>query len=566
MKNIKSRIIYITFFLMLLIVTPLIGEEFILNVLFTNDVHGGIDPTPATFINPDFPPPLGGGASAAVYIDRLREKAKENNEEVLLLDAGDIFQGHPIGTMTKGEAIIKYMNLMEYDAMAPGNHEFDEGYEQFQHLAKQAEFPIVCANIVQSETGEIIPECIPYIIRDFQGVKIAIIGLCTEETAMMSFPENIKGLEFLPVAEVTEKYVKEVREKDADIVMVLGHLGIPYDVESAYQKDIVEGYINDPDRYWPDNAMHLAHKVSGIDIIFGGHIHKGYNKPWEDPQNHTLIFQNYAYGSNIGHVQFIIDKETKSLSGYELPAYIDGDLITLFEEEFIPDPEVKAIIDSMQYEVEKEMSQVVGEAEIHLTRGQGAQSLIGNLVMDAVLEEIGADFAFTNLGGIRADIQKGPVTYRDIFEVLPFGNEIVTVEMSGALLKEILEIRVSYNHQGLQVAGGEVVYNRNLPNFQRVTKIVIGGKEWDPNETYTVATTDFLMQGNAGLTILTEIPEEKVNYLYIIMRDAVANYFKRHKVVSSQIDDRWKMDPEAQPSPKIAEYNHQRRVSASSGY
>lgn len=562
MKSIKSRIIYITF-LALFIVIPLFGEELVLNVLFTNDVHGGIDPTPATFINPDFPPPLGGGASAAVYIQMVREKAKENNEEVLLLDAGDIFQGHPIGTMTKGEAIVKFMNLMDYDAMAPGNHDFDEGYEQFQRLAQQAEFPIVCANIVQSETGEIIPECVPYIMREFQGVKIAIIGLCTEETAMMSFPENIKGLEFLPVAEVTEKYVKEVREKGADIVIVLGHLGIPYDVESAYQKDIVEGHINDPDRYWPDNAMHLAHKVSGIDIIFAGHIHKGYNEPWEDPHNHTLVFQNYAYGSNIGHIQFTIDKETKSLSGYQLPAYIDGDLITLFEEEFIPDPEIKAIIDSMQYEVEKGMSEVVGEAAIHLTRGQGAQSLIGNLVMDAVLEETGADFAFTNLGGIRADIQKGPVTYRDIFEVLPFGNQIVTVEMSGELLKEILEIRVSYNHQGLQIAGGEVVYNRNLPNFQRVTKIVIGGKEWDPDETYTVATTDFLMQGNAGLTILTEIPEEKVSYLYILMRDAVANYFKRHKVVSSQIDDRWKMDPEAQPSPKIEEYNRT-RVTASS--
>ncbi|MEA3475706.1 MAG: 5'-nucleotidase, partial [Candidatus Cloacimonadota bacterium] len=253
---------------------------------------------------------------------------------------------------------------------------------------------------------------------------------------------------------------------------------------------------------------------------------------------------------------------TKTISGYELPAYIDGDLLTLFTEEFIPDKEVKEKIDAMQAEAEKGMDEVVGEALIHLSRGVGAQSLIGNLVMDAMLEETGADFSFLNLGGVRDDINQGPVTYRDVFDVLPFESQIVTLNISGALLKEILEIRVSYGHHGLRIAGGEVVYNKTLPNFQRVTKLKIAGKDWDQNKIYKVATTDFLMAGNAGLTILTEIPQEQITYNYIVIRDALANYFRRHKLVSSKIDNRWKMDITSQPTKEIAEFN-KRKTSSS---
>ncbi|MBC8526427.1 MAG: bifunctional metallophosphatase/5'-nucleotidase [Candidatus Cloacimonetes bacterium] len=554
----------ISFLLILILVfsSSLCSEEIRLNILFTNDIHGGIDAVPATFINPEFPPPLGGGASAAAYIKYVRKQATEKDEPVLLLDAGDFFQGHPIGTMTNGEAVIKYMNMVKYDAMTIGNHEFDAGYERLKKTLSLAEFPIVCANIVLKESGEIIPEAVPYIIKDIQGVKLAIIGLCTEETPMMSFPAHIEGLEFLPVSETAEKYIKEVKDKGADLILVLAHLGIPYDVKSAYQRDIVEGHINDQDRYWPDNAIHLAYKVKGIDLLFCGHIHVGYKKPWEEPNNHTLLFQNYAYGSNIGHVIIKIDEETKTISGYEVPAYIDGDLLTLFTEEFIPDIDIKKKIDSMQAEAEKGMGDIVGEAVIHLSRGVGAQSLIGNLVMDAMLEETGADFSFLNLGGVRDDINQGPVTYRDIFDVLPFESQIVTIDISGALLKKIIEIRVSYGHHGLRVAGGEVVYNKTLPNFQRVTKLKIAGEDWEPDKIYKVVTTDYLMQGNAGLTILTEIPQSQITYRYTIIRDALANYFRKHKLVTSQIDNRWKQDDTSLPTETISDYNKKNTTSS----
>ncbi len=131
----------LTLLIILISFSLLFCEDIKLNILFTNDIHGGIDAVGATFINPDFPPPLGGGAAAATYIKRIREKAKKRGEEFLLLDAGDFFQGHPIGTMTNGTAIIKYMNMVHYDAMTIGNHEFDAGYKQLKENTFSGKIP-----------------------------------------------------------------------------------------------------------------------------------------------------------------------------------------------------------------------------------------------------------------------------------------------------------------------------------------------------------------------------------------------------------------------------------------
>ena len=546
----KKTILFILINLILFSISN--AENIRIHFLYSNDVHGGIDEVPATFMNPEYPPLLGGGASAATYIKQVRENAKQNNEAVLLIDQGDIYTGHPIGTISKGRAIIKFMNMMNYDLMTLGNHEFDIPLDELKETLSLAEFPILSANIIVKDTGELMPPCKPYIIKEVNGVKIAIIGLTTTDTEKMTNPDNVKGLKFLPPADVLPKYIKEVKDKGADLVVVSGHLGIPYDAMASYKRDIVQGHVFDEYRAWGDNAQQLAYKVPGIDIMFAGHIHVGYKKPWEDPNTHTLIFQNYAYGSNIGHVIIEVNKETKTIAGYELPAYIDGSLITLLADEQIPDSDVRAKIKAMQDEAEKGMDEIIGISTMYLTRsGSGAQSPLGNLVLDAMKEEVGADFAFLNLGGIRADIDKGPVTYREIFDVLPFTSQIVTLNISGALLKKIIEVRVSYTHHGLRISGGEVVYNTTLPNFERVTSLKIGGEYWNPNKIYKVATTDFLLQGNASLTLLTRVPEEQIEYNYIVLRDALANYFRKHSPVSASIDNRWKKDDNSKLTPEM---------------
>lgn len=538
------------------IVFLLNASDLRLDVVFSNDVHGGIDRTAATFMNPQFPPMLGGGGSAATLIKHIRSLGNDKTRSNLLMDAGDFFQGHPIGTVTLGKAIIEYMNAVKYDAMTVGNHDYDSGEIALKEALALAEFPILACNIIQRSTGEIPYYLKPYIIIEKMGLRIAVIGFTTTDTEKMSFPDNIKDVNFTDEKVALNKYVPIVRDKEkADIVIVLGHAGLPYDPEEAYKsrydnsgKSLMEN------RYasWGWDAQELAHEVPGIDLIIGGHMHKGFAQPWVDPITHTMVIQGYAYGSNLGWLTLTIDPATKTISGYETPALREGLLLTLFEDEFIPDEAISQRIAEQQAIAEKGMDEIVGTAGVYLSRvNVDAQSLMGNTIVDAMRAEVDADFSFMNLGGVRSDIKSGPVTYRNVFDVMPFDNQIVSFTCSGEFLRRIIETRVEGSRHGLVVSGVKVVYSKKRKNFDRVTTLMIKGQPWDPNKTYKCVTTDFLMQGNAGLTLLTQVPEENITYHMINLRDGIVNYFRKYSPVKTKIDDRWKRDDNAVPTPEM---------------
>ncbi len=549
------RKLLLTAALSLALIAGLSAEDLRLDIMFSNDIHGGIDRSQATFMNPDFPPQLGGGASAATLIKHVRAMGGPKRAS-LLLDAGDFFQGRPVGTVTKGKAVIDYMNAIGYDAMTIGNHEYDIADTELIKTLADAEFPILSCNIIERRTGKLVPYTLPYIILERMGVRIGIIGFTTTDTEKMSFPENIKNVDFVDEKESVSKYVDIVRnQENVDIVIVLGHAGLPYDVESTYlSRYDAKGNPLQSERYaaWGWDAQEIAREVPGIDLIIGGHIHKGFPKPWIDPYSHTMVVQGYAYGSNLGWITIKIDPETKTVSGYELPALREGMMITLFEDQFIPDPEISEAIEAQVAIAEEGMDEIVGSSAYHLSRTNvDAQSLMGNTITDAMRNEVKADFAFLNLGGVRADIKSGPVTYRDIFQVMPFDNMLVSFKCTGEFLRRIIETRVEGSRHGLVVSGVNVVYSKKRPNFDRVTSLRIGGQPWDPNKIYTCATTDFLLQGNAGLTLLTQVPQEDIINHQINLRDAIVNYFKQHSPVKTKIDDRWKRDDNAKPTKEM---------------
>lgn len=549
----KSLIIIILLSTLAFLLT---AEDLKLDIVFSNDVHGGIDRAAATFINPQFPPMLGGGGVAASLIKQVRSYSDGRMRDNLLVDAGDFFQGHPIGTVTKGKAIIEYMNDVKYDVMTLGNHDYDTGEEALEEALTLAKFPILASNIVNRETGKLPYYLKPYIIVEKMGLRIAIIGFTTTDTEKMSFPENIKNVDFTDEKEALNKYIPIVRDQEkADIVIVLGHAGLPYDPESAYKSRYDNsGVPLSENRYasWGWDSQELAHEVKGIDLIIGGHMHKGFPKPWIDPITHTMAIQGYAYGSNLGWITLLIDKDSKTVSGYETPAIREGMLITLFEDEFVPDPEISKKIAEQQAIAEKGMDEVVGYAGVYLSRiNTDAQSLMGNTIVDAMRAEVGADFAFMNLGGVRSDIKAGPVTYRNVFEVMPFDNQIVSFNCTGEFLRRIIETRVEGGRHGLVVSGCKLVYSKKRKNFDRVTSLSIGGKPWDPNKIYKCTTTDFLMQGNAGLTLLTQVPEDQITYHMINLRDGIVHYFQKNSPVKTKIDDRWKREDNAEPTPEM---------------
>ena len=454
--------------------------------------------------------------------------------------------------MTKGKAVVAYFNMIGYDLSVIGNHEYDIGQEDLMETLQDAEFPILSCNIVKKGTDELVDYVTPYMIVEKMGVKIGIIGLTTTDTEQMSFPEHIAQVDFLVAKPAVEKYVKILREDEkVDLVFVVGHMGLPYEPEPSYEYRYQSGKEKE-ERRWGYDAQEIAHEVEGIDVLFGGHMHKGFAHAWEDPDTHTLVFQGYAYGSNIGHVTLKIDKETKTLSGYEEPAIREGVLVTLFEDEFLPEPAIADSILGMQKRAEVGMDEVIGEAAIYLSRlGTGTQNLIGNLVCEAMLDYAEADFAFLNLGGIRADINAGPVTYRDVFDVMPFDNQVVMMEVDGEFLKDIIEMRVSGSRHGLRVAGVEVVINRKRENYDRVSSLLIGGKPWQADKIYKVVTTDFLLQGNAGLAMLTKIPEENITRYEQDLREAIVEYIRKQSPVEIKIDNRWKYDDRSSKTPEL---------------
>jgi len=515
------------------------GGTIAVEVLFTSDVHGHIDRGSATFLNPEFPPPLGGGASAATYIGRVRAEAARNGRRVLLFDCGDMFQGTPLGTHTRGATIIEWMGRMRYDAATLGNHDFDYGRENAERLARMAAFPVIVANLYDRATGERVPWVRDHVVIEADGIRIAVLGYITESTVYMAFERNIAGLEFRPVADQLQSDVDRMRAEGADLVFVLLHHGLPYrlDIETEYRRMLEReqrGELLHPGM----DAMELAHVVRGVDVIFAGHTHQGYDRPWEDPRTHTLVAEPYGNGSSLGHLTLTVDRGTRSLIGYE--SHFDrGALLTLLEDETWPDRTESAWLAPRVAEAEKGLEREVGRTRVALNRGSPDNALMGFVVADAYREELDADFAIQNVGGVRADLVPGPITERDLLAVSPFGNQLVLARVPGGVLRALIEDRLAGRAAGLFISGGRVRYDLSRPDGDRLVAFEIGGVPLDTARVYRVAMTDYLAEGNSGLGRLRDLPPEAFLPAGITDRQALSNYIRRHQVLEPRNDGRW---------------------------
>jgi 2',3'-cyclic-nucleotide 2'-phosphodiesterase (5'-nucleotidase family) len=540
------------------------------HLLWTNDLHGHIAPEPARFMNPSFPPPLGGAASAATYIKRIREEAAVAGEPVLLMDVGDMFQGTPIGNTTEGAAVIEYFNLISYDFAVPGNHDFDLGRDVTERLARQSNFPWLSANVVDAATSKIVDWLRPTLMLDLAGVKVGVIGITTPATARMSFPDNIAGLEFRPMPETIARCREELRAQGAELIVLAIHEGLPYDPKAGWAEIVgrqaaaagtedggADIEQDQPATYGANasyggmNLMELVNLLPGIDVAIGGHTHRGYEEPWIDPVNHTLCFESFGNGSSLGHAILRIDRATGTLIGWD-PAHDRGTLITLFEDEIGPDAEVAEVLRPYVEATQQEMARPIGETAVALTRGGPGANLVGNVVTDAMREHFDADFAFVNLGGLRADLPPGPITAGDLFSVMPFQNELVVFALDGRLLRRIIEAKVLGDGEGLCVSGVKVAFDPGRPDWDKVVLLEVGGQPWSPDAQYTAVCTNFLLEGNSGLDMLSAIPPEVVTPTQVVDGEAVERYIMRHSPLRPALDSRWTEQPGAAQAPYLA--------------
>ncbi len=514
-----------------------------LEVLFTSDVHGHIDRGPATFLSPEFPPPLGGGASAATYIGRVRAEAARDGRRVLLFDSGDLFQGTPLGASSKGGAIVDWMSRMRYDAATLGNHDFDLGRDNTERLARMAAFPMLVANLYERATGARVPWVRDQLFIEADGIHIAVLGYITESTVNMAFEKNIAGLEFRPVGEQIQADVDGVRAAGADLVFVLLHHGLPYrlEIETEYRR-MLDREARGELRHFGMDAMELAHTVHGVDMILSGHTHQGYDRPWEDPRTHTLVVEPYANGSSLGHLTLTIDRATRSLIGYQ--THFDrGALLTLLEDEVWPDTSEQALLGAEVAEAEQGLQVEVGRTRVALMRGAADDALMGFVMADAFRAELEADFAIQNTGGVRADIPVGPITERDLLAVTPFGNQMVLAQIPGAILRGLIEDRLAGRGGGLFISGGRVRYDPARPDGERLVDFTIAGAPVDTTRVYRVAMTDYLAEGNSGLTRLTSLPQEAFLPAGFSDRQVLSRYIRRVGVLEPKNDGRWARVP-----------------------
>lgn len=465
--------------------------------------------------------------SSIIGIDVI-SAIKMNTENSLLLDAGDTLHGLPFATLKKGEDIVSLMKLAGYDAMTPGNHDFNYGYERLLELADIAAdgyngFPIISANTMKENESLLDSN----IIKEVEGIKIGIFGLSTPETAYKTNPNNVIGITFDNPIESAKKQVKELKEKGADIIVALSHIGIDESSEVV--------------------STMVAEQVDGIDIIIDGHSHSELSEGITT-ENGTLIASTGEYENNLGKVVLTIDRNSKNIVNKE------SSLISKSETADIEaDKAVTNKIKEIDAEQNEYLSKVIGNSKVYLegTRefSRTQETNLGNLITDAMLYETGADIAITNGGGIRDSIDEGEITKGEIVKVLPFGNYIVTKALTGAQIKEILEHGIKaypataghFPH----VAGVNFVFDEIKEAGNRIVGITVNGKPIEMDKIYIVATNDFMSAGGDQYPHFANVPT--INE-YKSLEEALESYISKLGDVDYSIEGRIKVGKNTAPS------------------
>ena len=432
-------------------------------------------------------------------LSALKNEYEAAGATVLLLDAGDTFHGMPIATLNEGADIVPIVNAVGFDAMVPGNHDFNYGIDHLKELAGELEYPVLASNITQ-DGSEDAPFVQSLEINTPNGVKIGIFGLATPETAYKTNPANVEGVSFEDPISSAQTIVSEMQDNGVDYIIALTHLGV--ERASEYTSDRV------------------AAAVDGIDIIIDGHSHTemqdGEVLDGSIALEHdggTVIASTGSYLNNIGVLTIAPEGE---ISAKLLNAAQGEDANPLIAGPYTEkDADIDAIIDDINAEQEPELSAVVATTNVDLNgereNVRTGETNLGDLVADAMMQAAGSDAALMNGGSIRASIPAGDVTRNDIITVFPFGNFLITKEIPGSAILEILEHGVSEypsDSGGFpQVAGISFSFDPTQPVGSRITEVSIGGSPIDPDATYSFTTNDYLVSGGDGYTMFAEYPD-----------------------------------------------------------
>ncbi|HET7711097.1 MAG TPA: 5'-nucleotidase C-terminal domain-containing protein [Thermoanaerobaculia bacterium] len=519
-------------------------------IVGTTDVHGRFDVQTADEI------PSGGLALLASYVSALR---KANGGRVVVVDSGDVFQGTLESNLFEGEPIVHAYNAIGYHAVAVGNHEFDYGpagpaaipkspsddpLGALKRNAALARFKFLSANMVEKSTGKTPAWALPSALLDVAGIRLGVIGLTTPDTPNVTMKQNVTTLEFTDPVAATIREAQALRQRGADAVIAIAHIG----GRCTDQRDPADTSSCEPDSH--SIQLLRALPAGTIDAFFGGHTHSytrhvvsgvpmlqsgAYSRSfaaldlWVDPNENRVVRSSLREHTNLCSEVWAgtdsCDSRRKPAGGTRAPRIYEGQTISR-------DAAVDAILRPYLQKVEEKKNEPTGiRTSARMPRRYQEESVLGNVLTDALRSAMKTDIAVLNSGGIRDHLRAGELRYRDIFEVLPFDNYPTVIRLTGAEIEEMLQVTTSGSRGVLQVSGLKYTYDASkdagLPEEKRrrlVSVTLPDGRPLQPDAMYTVATVDFVAAGGEGLgPLFGRLPADRFEWRYDLppLRDVV---------------------------------------------
>ena len=487
-----------------------------LRILHTNDHHARIEPVM------DGSKPLHGGVSRRKrLIDQIRA---ESPDPVLLVDAGDVFQGTLYFNQFDGQADLEFYNAMGYELMTLGNHEFDRPVEVLAAFLDRATFPVLSANITAPSSSPIAGKFRPNAVIQKGSERVGFFGLTPQDTPELTLGSG--GLTFGDPVEAARAQVAALQAQGVNKIIGLTHVGF-------------------------DTDLRIAREVPGIAMLIGGHSHtplapmNGVTRPSypeliAGPDGRPVVVVTaWEWGRWMGDITVSFDAAGRVVDVRGRPTEVKGSLEA--------DPGFENRIAVFRRSLDDLRKRVIGQAAVALNGNRAdvryRETNLGNLVAEAMLagaRQDGAQIAITNGGGIRASIPAGPVTVGQVLEVLPFGNTLALTTISGADLKLALENGVSQVETGAgrfpQIAGFRFAFDPAQPAGQRVTAVTFNDQPVDPAASFRVVTNNFLLSGGDGYRALASGRDAVDSGL--ILADLVERYINTNSPVSAATDGR----------------------------
>lgn len=478
-----------------------------ITILHTNDHHGHL-----FSFNQWFMRDVGGLPARAALINQIRSQ----NENVLLLDAGDINSGSIESDYFNAEADIVAYNYLNYDAVAMGNHEFDNELSVFLHQSKTALFPFLSANVHFKGSKDAIR---PYVVKNVGGISVAIIGLTLKDAEIIGNPAVMKKVRVKDEVRSAKKYVRKLRDT-VDLIIVLSHLGIYDDTE--------RGSIN------------LAKQVDGIDLIIDGHSHTKLDTALvvknKNSEHTTLVSSAWCNGLAVGRLDIWINKENISKHSFALlpvnlqkkVAFDNGVRIEYMAEKIEPDQKLLEILRPYKDSTGKLFKKTIVRVDSAMNfNTENKKYNLKSIISNSMLwnsRDYKTDFSLVNQGCIRNTLDQGAVTLEKIYSVLPFNNTLYVVHLSGVELRKMLEIAFNQSEK----KGASPLFSDNV-QFEIVngdlTNFTIDGREINEHKTYKIVTTSYIANGGDNYLI----PHKKENVdLSIYQRDVLSMYLQNN--------------------------------------